>query len=200
MMTRDEALNIIAESALKNAAALFIGNGYNARSLCAIKDRAQFFYMLGSMGLGPTLAAGFSHCTGKPVIVVEGDGNALMGLSGFPVASSAARGSFVHLVLDNGVYESTGGQQNLSFQVDFLQVAHGVGYEAAYRAEDTGSLASLLEHTLGQTQRTFLHVPTGTKDGIIHPRVPYHPNQIAQRFREVLSSSLHFEREGHDTP
>ncbi len=196
-MTRDEALNIIADIALKNSAALFIGNGYNARSLCAIKDCAQFFYMLGSMGLCPTLAAGFSHCTSRPVIVVEGDGNALMGLSGFPVASSAARGSFVHLVLDNGLYESTGGQQNLSFQVDFLQVALGAGYEEAYRAVDTGSLASLLEQTLRCPQRTFLHVPTGTKDGIIHPRVPYHPSQIAQRFREMLSSPLHFEREGY---
>lgn len=198
-MTRDEALNTIAEIALKNGAALFVGNGYNARSLCAIKDRAQFFYMLGSMGLGPTLAAGFSHCSGKPVIVVEGDGNALMGLSGFPVASNAARGSFVHLVLDNGLYASTGGQRNLSTQVDFLQVAQGMGYEAAYRAEDTGALASLLEYTLGQTRCTFLHVPTKAKDGIIHPRVPYHPNQVAQRFRAVLSSPLHIEREGHAT-
>lgn len=198
-MTRDEALTIIAESALKNGAALFIGNGYNARSLCAIKDRTQFFYMLGSMGLGPTLAAGFSHCSGKPVIVVEGDGNALMGLSGLPVAWNAARGSFVHLVLDNGVYESTGGQQNLSSQVDFLQLALGVGYKAVYRAEDMNSLASLLEQMVGQPQRSFLHVPTGAKDGIIHPRVPYHPNQVVQRFREALSSPLHIERERLNT-
>lgn len=193
-MTRDEALTIIAGIALKNDAALFVGNGYNARSLCAINDRAQFFYMLGSMGLGPTLAAGFSHFSDKPVIVVEGDGNALMGLSGFPVASNAAKGSFVHLVLDNGLYESTGGQQNLSSQIDFLQVARGVGYKEAYRAEDTNSLAMLLKQTLGQPQRTFLHVPTRAKDGIIHPRVPYHPNKIAQRFREV-----HSKHKGHDT-
>ena len=198
-MTRDEALNVIADVALKNSAVLFIGNGYNARSLCAIKDCAQFFYMLGSMGLCPTLAAGFSHFTNSPVIAVEGDGNALMGLSGFPVISSAARGPFVHLVLDNGLYESTGGQQNLSFQVDFLQVALGAGYEEAYRAEDTGSLASLLEHSVRQPERTFLYVPTRTKDGIIHPRVPYHPNQVAQRFREMLSSPLHFERERYGT-
>ncbi|HJT59508.1 MAG TPA: thiamine pyrophosphate-dependent enzyme [Ktedonobacteraceae bacterium] len=196
-MIRDEALDVIADVALKNGAALFIGNGYNARSLCAIRDRAQFFYMLGSMGLGPTLAAGFSHCSGKPVIVVEGDGNALMGLSGFPVASNAARGAFVHLVLDNGLYESTGGQCNLSFQVDFLQVAQGAGYEAAYRAEDTDSLAMLLEYTLAETRPSFLHVPTGAKDGIIHPRVPFHPNQVAQRFREVLSAPLSIEHEGH---
>ena len=186
-MTRDEVLNVIADSALKNSAALFIGNGYNARTLCAIKDQPQFFYMLGSMGLCPTLAAGFSHCTSRPVIAVEGDGNALMGLSGFPVASAAAQGSFVHLVIDNGLYESTGGQQNLSPQVDFLQMALGAGYDLAYRPEDLSSLEALLKWALQQSQRIFFHVLTSAKDGIIHPRVSYHPYQITERFREAVS-------------
>lgn len=195
-MTRDEVLSVVAESALKNSAAVFIGNGYNARALCAIKDRSEFFYMLGSMGLCPSLAAGFSHCSSRPVIAVEGDGNALMGLSGFPVASRAAGKSFAHLVLDNGQYESTGSQQNLSSHVDFLQMALGAGYEAAYQVEDISMLAALLEKTLQQPRRAFLHIPTEAKAGLIHPRVPYHPRQVAQRFREELSSSLRSEIEG----
>src|SRR6266566_7694195 len=126
-MKRDEALRAIAAAAVKSRAAVFVGNGYNARALYALADRGEFFYMVGSMGLCSTLAAGFAHCVQMPVIAVEGDGNALMGLSGFPVASKAARGQFIHVVLDNGQHESTGGHQGLSSQIDFGLVASGAG-------------------------------------------------------------------------
>ena len=89
-MTRDEILRLVAKMARGAGAAVFTGNGYNARTLAALDDRPEFFYMVGSMGLCPTLAAGFAHRSRMPVIVVEGDGNALMGLSGFPVTACAS--------------------------------------------------------------------------------------------------------------
>src|SRR5207302_1935480 len=119
-MTRDDVLKTIAKIVKGKNAAVFIGNGYNARALCALSDNENIFYMLGSMSLGPTLAAGFSHFSHKPLIVIEGDGNALMGLSSYPVAVFAAASPFIHIVLDNAVYESTGGQKTLSPYVDLL--------------------------------------------------------------------------------
>src|SRR6266849_3100530 len=98
-MKRDEVLSLIATIAEKKRAFIFVGNGYNARALCALADHPYAFYMVGSMSLCPTLAAGFSHFVKAPVIAIEGDGNALMGMSGFPVASNAASGAFVHVVL-----------------------------------------------------------------------------------------------------
>ena len=187
-MKRDEVLQLVASLAKRNQAVIFIGNAYNARALCALDDQIDFFYMVGSMGLCPTLAAGFSHCMQIPVIAIEGDGNALMGLSGFPVASRSAGGSFVHLVLDNGLYESTGGQQALSSQVDFVQVALGLGYDLAHHPEDLQSLESVLDAALQGTHRTFICVSTEVSTGIIHPRVPYHPRLIAQRFRDAVLS------------
>ncbi len=141
------------------------------------------------MSLCPTLAAGFSRFTQRPVIAVEGDGNALMGLSGLPVVSRAARGPFVHIVLDNGLYESTGGQQTLSSLIDFSQVASGTGYESFHRPEDLSSLESLLEGALQEEKRTYFHIRTWVKDSIAYPRVPYDPRQITQRFREAVSFS-----------
>lgn len=187
-MKRDEVLRLVATIAKKNEAAIFVGNAYNARALCAIDDQANFFYMVGSMGLCPTLAAGFSHCMQIPVIAIEGDGNALMGLSGFPVVSKAANGPFVHLVLDNGLYETTGGQQTLSSQVDFVQVALGLGYDTGYHPEDLQTFASLLEAALQGTRRIFICISTEASTGITHARVPYHPRYIAQRFRDAIMS------------
>lgn len=185
-MKRDEVLRLVASIAKRNQAVIFVGNAYNARALCALDDQADFFYMVGSMGLCPTLAAGFSHCMRIPVIAIEGDGNALMGLSGFPVAARVASTAFVHFVLDNGVYEATGGQQTLSSRVDFMQIALGSGYDRSSHPEDMQSLESFLEAALQGTHRTFICVSTTVSTGIIHPRVPYPPRLITQRFREAV--------------
>jgi len=185
-MKRDEVLSLIATIAERKGAFIFAGNAYNARALCALADHPNAFYMVGSMSLCPTLAAGFSHFVHAPVIAIEGDGNALMGLSGFPVASNAARGAFVHIVLDNGLYETTGGQQTLSARVDFVQVALGSGYTHGYHPDTLETLASLLEAALEGEEPTFLCVATEASTGITHPRVPYHPRRITQRFREAV--------------
>lgn len=196
-MKRDDVLMLVATVANRNNAVVFTGNGYNARALCALADQAQFFYMVGSMGLCPTLAAGFAHSKRRPTIAVEGDGNALMGLSGFPVASSAARGPFVHLVLDNGLYETTGGHQTLSSHIDFAQVALGAGYDQAFCPEDLLSLESFLEPALQKEGRTFICVSTEVSSGTIHPRVPYHPRQITRNFREAVleHTSIDYEKQ-----
>lgn len=195
-MTRDEVLGVVAAIAKRNRAVIFVGNGYSARALCDMEDHKNFFYMVGSMGLCPTLAAGFSHCTRIPVIAIEGDGNALMGMSGFPVASNAASGTFVHIVFDNGLYETTGGQQTLSSQVDFVQLALGSGYEYSYHPSDLETLASLLEAAFKRVEQMFICVSTEASADITHPRVPYHPHYIAQRFCEAVVSQLNSLIEG----
>ncbi len=191
-MKRDEVLSIIAAIAKKHDAFIFVGNANNARAMCALADQTNVFYMVGSMGLCPALAAGFSHCTQLPVIAIEGDGNALMGLSGFPVTSNAVNSdnAFVHLVLNNGLYETTGGQHTLSYQVDFVQLALASGYDHSYHPDNRETLASLLETALQEKQKTFMCVSTEVSTGITHPRVPYHPRLIAQRFRDAFVSRL----------
>lgn len=185
-MTRDEVLRVIAENARKNGSVIFVGNAYNARALCAIDDQAHFFYMVGSMGLCPTLAAGFSHCRRLPVIAIEGDGNALMGLSGFPVAYAAANEPFIHVVLDNGVYETTGSQKNLSSYVNIVELASGSGYEQVYNPKDLATLTTVLEKALQEKRKSFIHIATELSPQELHPRVPYHPHDITQRFRQIV--------------
>jgi thiamine pyrophosphate-dependent acetolactate synthase large subunit-like protein len=62
--------------------------------------------LLGAMGLAPSVAAGLQMA--RPdiqVVCVEGDGNAAM--SGEPPRVV----DFARIILDNGIYETTGGQE-----------------------------------------------------------------------------------------
>ncbi|WP_133161959.1 thiamine pyrophosphate-dependent enzyme [Deinococcus aerius] len=163
---------------------MFVGNGNNARAMSSLADRPKNFYMVGSMSLGPSLAAGFAVRSSAPVVVVEGDGNALMGLSGFPVAARAVAGKtpFVHVVLDNKVYETTGAQRTLSDGVDFVRVALGAGYRAAREVGTAEELRAAVEEALASGECTFLYVVTGRDTAAQHPRVPYHPRDIRTQF------------------
>jgi phosphonopyruvate decarboxylase len=186
---RDDVLAALARPAGEHEAALFVGNGYNARALAALADRPRSFYMVGSMGLCATLAAGYAHVRDEPVLAIEGDGNALMGLSGFPVVARSVRSRFVHVVLDNGMYETTGGQTTLASSVDFGLLALASGYARVYRPQTLESLETAVEAGLEDAGSTFVYVRTRPGSDPLHPRVPYHPREIAQRFREAVGAA-----------
>ncbi|HEY7199177.1 MAG TPA: thiamine pyrophosphate-dependent enzyme [Candidatus Dormibacteraeota bacterium] len=186
-MNRNDAIAIIAAEAETAGGFVFAGNGYNARALSALSGRPECFEMVGSMSLCPTLAAGFSRFTDAPVVVVEGDGNALMGLSGYPAAAAAATGTFVHVVLDNGQYETTGGQRTLADRVDLATIARGAGYARTAAVREPDELRAALREALAQPTTTFVHLPTDLTPGAPHPRVPRHPREIAARFRAAAT-------------
>jgi thiamine pyrophosphate-dependent acetolactate synthase large subunit-like protein len=187
-MNRNDALAVVAAEAEAAAAFVFAGNGYNARALSALADRPEHFEMVGSMSLCPTLAAGFARFTSAPVVAVEGDGNALMGLSGYPVVAANATGTFVHVVLDNGQYETTGGQRTLADRVDLATIARGAGYDRTLAAHEPDELRTALREALALPATTFVYVPTELTPGPPHPRVPYHPREIATRFRQAAAA------------
>ena len=106
-MNRKEALNkIITEN--KNS--LFIySNGLTSREALAFYNVKKSFYMLHAMG--ETLSVAIGLASARPeenIVVIEGDGNALMG------CSSWSMNSFPNVklyILDNGMYKTTGGQK-----------------------------------------------------------------------------------------
>src|SRR5262249_47018721 len=63
--------------------------------------------------------------------VFDGDGNLLMSLGTLAMVGSLGPRNFVHLVFDNEVYGSTGGQRSLSRDVRLDRLARGAGYRPA---------------------------------------------------------------------
>ena len=88
----------------------------------------DFAYMPSAMGHGPGLALGLALAQDRHgVIVVNGDGSMLMSLGS--LATLAAHPANVYVViLDNGLYEVTGGQATAGAgRVDFAALARAAG-------------------------------------------------------------------------
>jgi phosphonopyruvate decarboxylase len=180
-MRRDDALRAVLAEARRAGAAVFAGNGLLCRAIHALADRPDVFYMYGSMSMSPSIALGYAFHTGRPAVAVEGDGNALMGLSALPLAATASP-PFLHVVLDNGVYESTGGQPSASARVDLCRIAAAAGYRSAATATDREVLARLLREARSRHGPSYVRVPVAAGDAP-PPRVPLHPREITRRFR-----------------
>lgn len=169
------------------AAAVVATTGKCGRELFTLADRPQHLYQVGSMGGATGMALGVALNAPMPVVVLDGDGAALMKLGTFATVGAYAPARFVHILLDNGVHDSTGGQPTVSASVDFAAVAIACGYryaascctldgfEAAFRAAAAGAKPALIHARIAPGSMSKLGRPTVA------------PDAVARRFKSYLA-------------
>ncbi len=180
-VTRRQALERVVALTDPAATVVIATTGFTGRELYAIADRANHLYMVGSMGCAPALGLGLALA--RPdlrVVVIDGDGAALMRLGNLATVGAYAQGNLIHILLDNGVHDSTGGQATVSATMSFAGVAAACGYAQVAQGEGLG----LLERCLGgkdlQGPR-FLQLQTRPGAGPRLPRPALSPEQVTAR-------------------
>lgn len=144
-LTRDAVVRVLAAEVRDEY--VLSTTGYLSRSLFAAGDRPRNFYMQGSMGHVGSLALGAAAARkdGR-FVALDGDGALLMHLGSLASVGAVAPPNLVHVVFDNGSYESTGGQPCPA--VDLAAVARTCGYRGATTVEDEESLRRELRAAL----------------------------------------------------
>ncbi len=162
-------------------------NGYPSRESCAIADRPQNFYMIGSMGLAGPIGLGLA--AGNPrrrVVVFDGDGNLLMNLGVLANVAALAPANFVHCVFDNEVYGSTGNQASPSRHVRLDRLAAAAGYRTTAAVSEGEGVADAVRRMLGADGPHFLLVKVTRAQANV-PRIPHTPEAIRDRFRAAAT-------------
>jgi phosphonopyruvate decarboxylase len=170
-------------------AALVATTGFTGRELYTVSDRAQHLYQVGSMGCAAGMGLGVALNSDRPVIVLDGDGAALMKLGSMATIGATAPKNLIHIVFDNGAYESTGGQPTVSPTVDFARVAIGCGYPQALTCDGLAGFDQALIRALGEPGPHLIHlkVSRGTISGLGRPKIT--PAEVARRFRIFVTGS-----------
>jgi thiamine pyrophosphate-dependent acetolactate synthase large subunit-like protein len=186
-MTRHEALQHLLTPLPDGDLALFT-TGMISREAFNIRDRAENFYMIGSMGLLNAVGLGLAlQSPTRAIWIIEGDGSALMSLGTLPLIAACRPHNLIHVVLDNEAYESTGGQPTISSTVDLAALAEAAGYARVWRVSDSPSLEKALQEARHASALTFILVKiTGrAPEGL--GRVSLTPAEIKQRFSQILT-------------
>tara|TARA_B100002049_G_scaffold97840_1_gene72235 strand:- start:73 stop:666 length:594 start_codon:yes stop_codon:yes gene_type:complete len=182
-MIRREAIQIIA-LALKNCP-IVSADGYTSRDLFETCDKPSNFYMIGSMGLASSIALGVAiKKKKKKVFVFDGDGNILMNLGSLTTIGSISPKNLVHVVFDNSIHESTGGQPTHSSVIKIEKIAKSCGY-TVYKTNSKVKLKEILKIIIKIRGPIMILVKVQASQ-IISSRVKYLPTEIKNRFMKSI--------------
>lgn len=180
-MTHREALEVLA--AVRGDRAVITTMG-SVPIWAALSDTPlDFPYIPSSMGQGPALGLGLALARpGRGVVVVSGDGSLLMGLG--VLATLAHHPADVYLiVIDNGLYEITGGQPVAgSGRTDFAGLARAAGIARVYRFDDLAKWRSGAEEALAGPGPVLIWVKV---EGVIGQKTPGPVRPMAEQIRRL---------------
>ena len=160
--------------------------GYTSRELYALGDKPNQLYVVGAMGCVSSVGLGLALA--RPdvrVTVLDGDGSALMRMGALAAIGYQRPPNLMHIVLDNGMHESTGGQFTVTSSVDLAAVAAACGYPSATRVDDAGELARLFAAPRDRLSFIAAAVAPGVPDDLPRPSIT--PPQVTQRLRDHLA-------------
>lgn len=186
-LIRTEALTCLTES-LGADTAYIATTGKTGRELFEVGDRENNFYMVGSMGLAPSIALGLKIARPQQkVCVIDGDGALLMRMGGLATIGALAPNGYYHVLLNNHVHDSTGGQSSDSDHVDFALIAHSCGIEHTLTTTSGEELQNFLA-TPEMSGPRFAHfrIRAGSPESLGRPTVG--PVEVARRFKNFILS------------
>lgn len=169
--------------------AVIATTGKTGRELYEVGDLENQFYMVGSMGCA--LAFGLGLALSKPklkVLVIDGDGALLMRTGSMATAGAYRPANLIHVLIDNEVHDSTGGQGTVTGGVSFGAVASGFGYPAIHSTDSINRFGEILNEVKSSAEGPhFIHLKTkkGSPDTLGRPKVT--PAEVSVRFANFVS-------------
>lgn len=181
---RKDALEIIQNNS-KEMDLLIATTGYTGRELYSIGDKPNQFYTVGSMGCASSLALGVAISSKKNrVITLDGDGALLMRMGALATIGYYRPKNFLHILLNNELHESTGGQSTVSHSIDFCNIAISCGYERVISASSLEHLKEIINDKTNVLTFCLLNIDPGIEDKL--PRPDIMPLDVAKRFKKKI--------------
>ena len=162
-MGREEAIIAAAEN-LENDAAVISTTGMPSRELFEFRAQKKMghhrdFLTVGGMGHASQIALGLAMAQpSRPVYCFDGDGAAIMHMGSMAIIGQSGVKNLVHLVFNNGVHDSVGGQPTVGFNINLPQIAKACGYVTAQRVTTLEDLKNAIQGAHVTSGPSFIEV------------------------------------------
>ena len=160
-------------------------NGFISRDVYSILEKNTNFYMIGSMGLASSIGLGIAlKKPKKRIFVFDGDGNILMNLGSLATIGSLQPKNLIHIIFDNKIHESTGGQPTFADKISISKIAKATNY-TVFSVKTKKILENVLKKNHRLNGPILIHVLV-TKSKERSSRVEISPKKIKDRFMNAI--------------
>lgn len=161
--------------------------GKTGRELYEIEDADNNLYVVGSMGCVSSLGLGLALTRrDRKIVVIDGDGSLLMRMGNLATTGFYSPPNLLHILLDNHVHDSTGGQATVAQNMSFIDIAAACGYARACYLHNLVELKDCIGQWKQFPQLTFVYmkIAKGSRETLGRPRQK--PFEIKERLQVFL--------------
>jgi len=184
-MTHQEALEILASHrgeriVISTMASIAIWSQLSDQPL-------DFAYIPSAMGQGPDLGLGLALAQPEHgAIVFNGDGSMLMNLGSLVTLANQPANIYL-VVMDNGIYEVTGGQPTAAAgHADFAALARAAGIRRVYAFDSAKDWQARAAEALAGAGPVVICLKTEGRLGQSAPKPPRPMEEQIRRLRQAL--------------
>ncbi len=124
------------------------------------------------MGHCSSIALGIAIAKPKVnVICIDGDGALIMHMGSIPTIGKLSPKNLVHILINNGAYDSVGGQETAADIINFRNFALSNNYRNYEKAKTKDKLIKVFKKSIQMEGPTFIEivVKLGTKKNLSRP-------------------------------
>jgi thiamine pyrophosphate-dependent acetolactate synthase large subunit-like protein len=184
-MTHREALEVLAG---RRGRHLVLTTHGSIDLWVSLSDTAlDFSYVPAAMGHGPGLGLGLALAQSRHgVVVVTGDGSVLMNLGCLVTLANHPADLFL-IIMDNGVYEVTGGQPTPGAgRTDFAGLARAAGVRRVYSCQTVEQWRAVAAEALSGPGPVVVWLRVAARPGERAPRAARPMAEQVARLRQLL--------------
>ncbi len=178
LISREEAISIILASFPSNT--LFVSTtGHISRELYELRcnleqSHERDFLTVGSMGHSSQIALGLSLIEKDlPIVCLDGDGAMIMHMGGLTSIGSFGSRKLNHILINNSVHDSVGGQPTVGFKISSTKIAKGSLYNNVLGpVSDPAEIRKIAQEAYRLDGPNFIEIRVrpGARSNLIRPK------------------------------
>ena len=186
LMSRESSLKVILEN-IPNNSIVVSTTGKTSREIFEIREKNfeshnKDFLTVGSMGHCSSIALGIAIAKpNRNVICIDGDGSLIMHMGSIATIGKSRLPNIHHLLLNNQVHDSVGGQKTSADIIDFSKLFKANSYKNTFYADNKSLLKSNVKMMFNKKGPNFLEVliKPGSRNNLGRPTIKPVDNKIS---------------------
>lgn len=186
ILGREAALETILDI-LDESSIIVSTTGKTSREIFEIREKRsqshqQDFLTVGSMGHCSSIALGIAIAKlDRKVVCIDGDGALIMHMGSLSTVGKLKPANFYHILINNQVHESVGGQSTSAKFIDIPALVKSNGYQNVLFSDNHEGLTSQIVELFNQSGPSFLEVfvKPGSRNNLGRPSIKPKDNKNA---------------------